>query len=514
MGDERLSWPGLASARIILFGGLAILLTVALAHWWAALRVQQQQNSLAGELERSFASMLDRIEIQGARALPLLGRPCQDVLPRLIEAGGKIPYLRAVVLVKHGRLYCSSAIGEVNKPVGMYLKPSARALQVALLSETPYRPSVPVLVVFCRTGDGEGLLYVIDLVYIADLLLKARSTGNGRSVLAVDGYGSVDDRNVLHAGTAKLPAGGTTVHSLRWPLAVTAAANRDRALATAAAYDLVALCLMAGVLALAYVSRGLATKRKLLRAAAKGLIRNEFQLVYQPVIDIASRQCVGVEALLRWNHPYWGRQGPAAFMEVIETSSLIGPVSLFVLRTALAELAALSVPATWHVAVNVAPRHVHEKDFAETICAALDAAPAAPRVVLEIIERGLLHTGENVRRAFSVLRAHGVKFAIDDFGTEHSNVDLLRRLRFDVLKIDRQFISSSAQEDISLVKGIAAFARVLGMKVIAEGVETNQQHEALIRAGVDMAQGYLYHRPMSSAELNEFLHPASPIKGL
>ncbi|KDR39005.1 EAL domain-containing protein [Caballeronia glathei] len=500
---HSLHWTKRLPLAFVLPGMLAVIAAVTCAHWAVGVAVQQRERAVARDIVRPVTSMLDSLLARGAQALPLVGEPCDQALPRLRAVSLSLPYVRAVVLVKGGRLYCSSTHGLIEKPLAAYLKPSTQAQQLGLLPQTPYRANVPVLVMFDRSGDGNGLLYLIDQVYLANMLSQGSLGRSSQSSLAVEGSGVITEANGFEplSSSASLGALGTGVQSPSWPLTVITMANPSWVLGTTVGFDLVALLLSMAVLVAGWQFQGVAQRCRLVRAAARALRRNEFYLVYQPVIDIASRQWVGVEALLRWDHPRWGRQGPAAFMEVIENSALIGPVSLFVLRTALTEVTSIGAPASWHVAVNVAPRHVHQENFAAEMVSELAAIPARPQVVLEIIERGQLRSNESVCKAFSTLRANGVKFAIDDFGSEHSNVDLLRRLRFDFVKIDRQFVASGAQQDIQLVRGIASFARHLDTEVIAEGVETDAHHGALARAGVRLGQGYLYQRPSRIAEL-------------
>jgi EAL domain-containing protein (putative c-di-GMP-specific phosphodiesterase class I) len=244
-----------------------------------------------------------------------------------------------------------------------------------------------------------------------------------------------------------------------------------------------------------------APRRLILAAVRQALRRNEFHVVYQPIIDTASRSMVGVEALLRWDHPKLGAINPASFMGEVEASDMLGPVTEFVMRTAVAEMAQQAAAVPLRIAVNVAPRDLDRRGFLDQVEAITAELPAGVCLVLELTERFLLSKSVHTAATFSALKAKGVKFAIDDFGTEHSNLDLLGRFAFDFVKIDRQFVSDVDKGGAELIRGIVTVARHYGLEVIAEGVETESQHAALPMVGVPFAQGYLYQRPVRAKQL-------------
>jgi EAL domain-containing protein (putative c-di-GMP-specific phosphodiesterase class I) len=216
---------------------------------------------------------------------------------------------------------------------------------------------------------------------------------------------------------------------------------------------------------------------------------------------MTDRSVVGVEALLRWHHAKWGPISPAVFMEEVESSDLLEEATRFVLQTALAEMSAMAPALPLRIAVNIAPRDLERKGFVAEVVAAVRSLPPNTTLVLELTERFLLSESARTSAAFSALRAEGVRFAIDDFGTEHSNLDLLNRFPFDYIKIDRQFVSQVDTGGADLIAAIVALARHFDLKVIAEGVETQSQHDGLKSVGVPYAQGYLYQRPATAQRL-------------
>lgn len=180
---------------------------------------------------------------------------------------------------------------------------------------------------------------------------------------------------------------------------------------------------------------------------------------------------------------------------------MLGPVTQFVMTTAVAEMAQRLVAIALHIAVNVASRDLERRDFVAQVQALTARLPAGVTLVLELTERFFLRESGRTAATFNALKAKGVKFAIDDFGTQHSNLELLGRFQFDYVKIDRQFVSQVDRGDAQLIRGIVSVAKHYGLQVIAEGVETESQHLALRAAGVPFAQGYLYQRPVPAEQL-------------
>jgi EAL domain-containing protein (putative c-di-GMP-specific phosphodiesterase class I) len=190
-------------------------------------------------------------------------------------------------------------------------------------------------------------------------------------------------------------------------------------------------------------------------------------------------------------------------MPEVESSPLLADVTRFVLRTAAAEMSVHMPTRPFRIAVNIAPRDLERRGFVTEVLAVNATLPEGVSLVLELTERFLLSKSPRVTQIFETLRARGIRFAIDDFGTQHSNLDLLNRFPFDFVKIDRQFVSQVDTGGVELIRGIVSVARHFGLLVITEGVETEAQHQALRDADVPFSQGYLYQRPVAANELAE-----------
>jgi diguanylate cyclase (GGDEF)-like protein/PAS domain S-box-containing protein len=234
--------------------------------------------------------------------------------------------------------------------------------------------------------------------------------------------------------------------------------------------------------------------------------RREFELYYQPTVDIASGRIVGFEALLRWHHPERGVVPPGEFIALAESIGLIVPLGEWVLRQACTEAARWPDEVT--VAVNLSPLQFKNANLVQTVTAALAAAGLpARRLELEITESVLLQENENNPATLHRLRDLGVRIALDDFGTGYSSLSYLRVFPFDRIKIDGSFVKELPHnvECVSIVRAMADLARGLHMATTAEGVETPEQLEALRAYGCTAAQGYLFSRPLPAGELHGLL---------
>ena len=229
------------------------------------------------------------------------------------------------------------------------------------------------------------------------------------------------------------------------------------------------------------------------KALRHALERRELSLHYQPVVDIQTLEVVGAEALMRWQHPVLGAVSPARFIPVAEETGLIVPLGEWALQTALAQSRrwqARGLPVT--VAVNLSVKQLQQADFAERLAGLLEAAEPF-RLAFEVTESLLMKEPERYVALLNTLRTQGLSIYIDDFGTGYSSLAYLKRLPVDVLKIDISFVHDITRdpEDAAIVKAIVALAHSLGMKAIAEGVETAEQFSALRALSVDAAQGFL-----------------------
>ena len=237
----------------------------------------------------------------------------------------------------------------------------------------------------------------------------------------------------------------------------------------------------------------------------QAIMCNQFELYYQPTVNLQNGAITGCEALLRWNHPDRGLIMPAEFIPIAEETGLINQLGEWVLRTACAE--AMTWPDDIKVSVNVSPVQFKNQALVLTVIGALAASGLpARRLELEITETAIIHDEEGTPVKLSQLRELGVQIALDDFGTGYSSLSYLHRIPFDKIKIDKSFIDNIASNDRSLaiVQAVIMVAKTRNVTVVAEGVETEQQRELLRTVECSEIQGYLFSRPVPVQDLLQF----------
>ncbi|WP_069705919.1 EAL domain-containing protein [Burkholderia seminalis] len=499
------TWPRAVFFVAVIVCVLVPACAIVLADRYARDAVTTQERVVANDIVATVNRILDGVRLRHADELTaLVGRPCASVFRTLAEVGTRLRYLRAVALVNDGRVMCSSALGAIDLPLDAYSRePEPGATIVTLLRQTPFQRGIPVLAVYRATARGAGVLYLIEGDYVVDALAPSARSGTESATLSIAGSGRLDQQGKFAPESDHAPAGGTTIASQRWPFTVSVAASAQYASHVQGHYRLIGMTivLLADGLVMAAYLLAMAPRRLLLKAVRHALRRNEFHVVYQPIVDVQTRRTVGVEALLRWQHPKWGVISPAVFIPQVEASTVLPKVTEFVLRTAVSELTALTPSAPLRIAVNIAPKDLERARFVSVVEEAIRALPPGFTLVLEVTERILLEKNARTTEVFNALRSKGAKFAIDDFGTHHSNLDVLSRFPFDYVKIDRQFVAQLNDGGAGLIEGIAAVAQHYDLKIIAEGVETETQHRALHAIGIQYAQGYLYRRPQRAENL-------------
>jgi diguanylate cyclase (GGDEF)-like protein/PAS domain S-box-containing protein len=264
---------------------------------------------------------------------------------------------------------------------------------------------------------------------------------------------------------------------------------------------------------------------EMLRAARRRIrVENELQTAievqqleahYQPIVDLASRHLVGVEALMRWRHPTRGLAMPKDFIPLAEETGQIVPMTQWILDRACADAARLKGELLHgeglRVSVNVSSRYLNYGNIIEDVRAALIAHSIMPdSLVLEVTESLLLENSPQLERTFSELKSIGVRLALDDFGTGYSSLAYLHRFPIDILKIDRSFVERLMREDddnagvdaVALARAILSLADALGLDTVAEGIEHDAQRDILLELGCKTGQGYLFGKPMPIDEVS------------
>ena len=248
------------------------------------------------------------------------------------------------------------------------------------------------------------------------------------------------------------------------------------------------------------------TRRVMENDLRKALISGEFELHYQPVVNLNSNEVSGVEALMRWRHPEKGMISPGEFIPLAEENGFIVPLGEWALRSACN--AARDWPDNMRVAVNISPVQFRKPGLVPAVIGALATSGLpAQRLELEITEAVLLEDNDATLAMLHQFRELGVRIAMDDFGTGYSSLSYLQRFPFDKIKIDRSFINGMGEGASSrgIIRAVAALANGLGMTTTAEGVETQQQRDAVKSEGCTEMQGFLFSKPLTDREMKQLL---------
>jgi diguanylate cyclase (GGDEF)-like protein/PAS domain S-box-containing protein len=248
------------------------------------------------------------------------------------------------------------------------------------------------------------------------------------------------------------------------------------------------------------------SQHELLKSIGFGLMNDQFELYYQPKIDLRTQQLIGAEALIRWNHPSLGLLSPAKFLPVIENSELDIALGEWVIGSALQQLdswraAGLDI----EISINISAFHLESDRFVEKLAQQLSLHPALPanRFQIEVLETAALGDMTIVSHIMEECKKIGVSFALDDFGTGYSSLSYLSRLPVDALKIDQSFMRNLATSkgDHAIVLGVIALSRAFDLMTVAEGIETEAHFHLLLEMGCDIGQGYAIARPMPASQL-------------
>jgi diguanylate cyclase (GGDEF)-like protein len=354
-----------------------------------------------------------------------------------------------------------------------------------------------------RTGGDEFAIALVDVANLGEVMSFAN-----RLVEVLQRPFHVAGKEMLvttSAGAALVPADGDN--------AATALRHAAIALARAKSDGGQRLCFFEEGM-----NKALQRRRMVEHELRLALGRGEFEVVYQPQFDLATKRQCGSEALIRWHHPVHGKIAPAHFIAVAEDTGLIIPLGEWVLRRACSDAA--KWPEPHFVSVNLSPAQFRDGDVADMVARVLrDTGLPPERLELEITENLLINDTEEVLDKLNRLRGLGVNIAMDDFGTGYSSLSYLARFSFSKIKIDRQFIRSMTRDPAMrvIVKTIIALGKSLDVTITAEGVETEEQASMLREFGCPQVQGFLYGYPgpadTSLMELSGNVTPIAAARG-
>ena len=247
-----------------------------------------------------------------------------------------------------------------------------------------------------------------------------------------------------------------------------------------------------------------------------GINHKEFEVYYQPIVELNSVRVIGMEALVRWNHPKFGLIPPLDFIPLAEETGLIVPLGRWIIEQACSQASAwqkqFGYGGQLSITVNIGSRQFQEESLVETVAAALADSGLPPNsLILEITESTMLINTESTIKRLNDLKGLGIRLAIDDFGTGYSSLSYLQRFPVDILKIDKSFIDkiSHGKEGAAVTRAIITMSDTLCLKTIAEGIESPAQQSELQNLGCEFGQGFHFAKPLRSADMSEFLRKST-----
>ncbi|MCP1600891.1 EAL domain-containing protein (putative c-di-GMP-specific phosphodiesterase class I) [Aeromonas caviae] len=499
---------------------LAIMLGLLLLVGLTALNLLQAASGLRKDNARSLNHARAMIEsaINDSAALALAARPlashaCRSNLLAMQDLIAASPYARAIYVLEGGQLLCTT----LHRPLTMWDLPEYQFNeQDLILSE--HSPITGQIAIFYREKVGKRTLLIeLDGFHIFGTLQAVMGEDNLFFILGSQAFNShgtpriaasllVDETQLQHINPSEYPYQLVALNGYKEVWAFAWHYSRNNMMAAPV------LALLLGLFAFCLSGRIGSPRRELARAMAA----REFIPHLQPVMDNQLR-LRGCEVLMRWHHPDQGLIAPDQFIPLAEECGYIVPMTRQLMaqtRDYLLEVAD-RLPPGFHVAVNVCAQHFKNQDIVAECRDFLRAFPSQDlRLVLEVTEREMVDADEQTRAIFDALDELGVLIAIDDFGIGHSSLSYLQMFHVDIIKIDRSFIAGIQKEGPSrqIVENILDLAHRMGIALVAEGVETQEQVQRVRHYGIDYLQGFYFAKPLPPAQFSLHLAEAAHLE--
>ncbi|WP_254900283.1 EAL domain-containing protein [Lonsdalea iberica] len=451
---------------------------------------------------------------QVAKLAPMEGKSCDSVLNDLIRQGTLSAYFRSLGLLRGHDMYCSSVSGDRVVPFTQIIQYPLPVVQPEMWSLSVPRtrgvPSRPAIIFTRQFSPTYGAFVVVDGQYLLDFMSAINNARPYYLTVQFNGGFRVQEgekRQIPHWFISPL------FHeraSKRYPIIVSAEVQPEE-IQQDWLNDFLTFLPLSLFLSLTfiYIVRSWKKRKMSLRdELRKGIQSNEFSVYYQPLYDMKTERCIGAEALLRWFRPGGRTISPDIFIPSAENEGLIIPLTHHLFKLLAADVSQWALPQDFRLGINVAAAHIHHPNFVEDIRQlAKTLRSQHVQVTLELTERSLISDTHDVVKKLTQLRSEGILIAVDDFGTGHCSLSYLQMFPLDYLKIDKGFIGTieSANQDTPVLDAIINLSHRLALRMVAEGVNSAYEYDYLKRCGVQLMQGYLYARPMSSEALMAWL---------
>ncbi|EPO5088111.1 TPA: EAL domain-containing protein [Enterobacter hormaechei] len=457
---------------------------------------------------RALDKVLLSLEAQRETLLSLVGIPCSEANLILRKQAAILQTVRSIALIQDGILYCSSVFGSRNVPVSEFVPelPVSES-RLLLLTDRWLVKGSPVLIQWSPlASDGnDGVMEVVNIDLITKMILEPQRPQITDVVLRVGDNFLRVGQQLTTTPTFDENASLLEQSSQHYPFSVTVSGPGPGEMALKNLPTQLPLALMLSLL-MGYIA-WLATARRISFTweINMGIAAREFELFCQPLVNARTRECVGVEILLRWNNPRQGWISPDVFIPLAEEHNLIVPLTRYVISETVRQIGYFPASRDFHIGINVAASHFRRAALIQDLNRIWFNASPVQQLIVELTERdALLDVDYRIVRE---LHRKGVKLAIDDFGTGNSSLSWLEKLHPDVLKIDKSFTTAIGTDAVNstVTDIIIALGQRLNIELVAEGVETEEQSRYLRRHSVHILQGYLYARPMPLREFPKWL---------
>lgn len=500
---RRIAWSSAMAGSLffLLFAALSLHQT-----WQKRERQHQQllENSRTA-LQQTLSSLINSTL---SPLLPFTHTACNTINRELTSRAAFAGNLRAILLVKEGNAFCSSATGSFNLPLNVIapLSDISRDIDLQLMPGTPLQPNKPALALWIKNpGSLQSGVFATLNITLAPYQLLASGHPEITGMALVAQRSALTSWQSVVMQNKNLP---TPLHRQ----ALTGYPLQFVLYGSTLTFSDYQNILLSGLLLSLLVSGAcwllLSVYQRPGKELIRGMKRGEFHVEYQPLVTSHDGQPYGMEALLRWTHPTKGPIPPDVFIHYAEAQNLIIPLTrhLFQLVSRDAHLLCHTIPRHACLSLNISPLHLADSGFRQDVLRWLDTMPADHfTYVFEITERAMVRD-ENVGELFDWLHQQQIHIAIDDFGTGHSALIYLERYDFDYLKIDRGFVQSIGTDSLTspVLDTVLQLAKKLNLKSVAEGVETGEQAAWLINRGVTHLQGYIFSRPLRPETLIDY----------
>ena len=486
---------------------ILVLISLATLYWQTWSMTRQQAQTAAERAITQIDSALSHSTQAARAALPLASRPCREVARELRVLVATSPYVRSINLSRNGRLYCSSIFDEIDLEDRLQDARHER-LRLEAVTRLGRKPSL----LFYHLSEGNNAVVVAINPYHLSKPLQWRLAGAHSWVQIGEQW--LDLRGKVHDGQPpRLRGFNYRLDSAAFNYSLNQGFPLSAVLTTTLQKQstIILLILLLGGLA------GLATYRWWSHISTptqelrRAIIKQEFVPYLQPIVVSQSGQLHGCEVLMRWQHHSQGLIRPDLFIPLAEESGLIILMTQTLMQQVRLQFAphAAALPPRFHFSFNICARHCQQLSLVDD-CRTFLAAFAANEVtlVLELTERELITPNQLTGQLFDELRQMGVRIGLDDFGTGHSSLTYLQQFHVDYLKIDQSFVAMIGTNALSrhILDSTINLATRLGLKTIAEGVETREQADFLTERHVDYLQGYLYGRPLTPQQFLQRLN--------